>query len=163
MHHHALHVFRDVRQVTHFYLIYVFFISIVYKDLLLLSQLLWPRDQQLAVQVSGGKKRKPQKKKVLHLFVVLMFSSLSAGMCTITWVGNMIMFWRSWLLPCAPTGSPSCGWDPARQCWPGLSSTVSASTLSCGPPSSSPWSLLLLLRFVRGVYALVFMRFQGSQ
>lgn len=85
-----------------------------------------------------------------------MLSLLSAGMCTITWVGNMITCWRSWLPPCAPTGLLLCGWDPARRCWPGLSSTVSASTLSCGPPSSSPWSLLLLLRFVRGVYALVF-------
>lgn len=159
MHHHALHVFRDVRQVTHSYLVYVFFISVIYKDLLLLSQLLWPRDQQLAVQVSEKKRETPEK-EVLHLFVVLMFSLLSAGMSTITWVGNMITCWRSWSPPCAPTGSPSCGSDPARRCWPGLSSTVSASTLSCGPPSSSPWSLLLLLRFVRGVYALAFMTFQ---
>lgn len=75
---------------------------------------------------------------------------LSTDMCTTTWVENMTMWWRSWWLRCAPSASPSCGWDPVRWCCSGLSLTVSASTLSCGPPSSSPWSLLRLSRSVLG-------------
>lgn len=81
--------------------------------------------------------------------------SLSAGMYMTTWVENMRMCWRSWWHRCALSASPSSGWDPVRWCWSGRSSTVSASTLSCGPPSSSPWSLLFLLRFVCGGYITV--------
>lgn len=73
--------------------------------------------------------------------------SLSTGMCTTTWEEDTRTWWRSWWRRCAPSASPSCGWDPARRCSSGLSSTASASTLSCGPPSCSPWSLLLRLRF----------------
>lgn len=72
--------------------------------------------------------------------------SFSTGMCMITWVESMRMWWRSWWLHCAPSALPSSGWDPARWCWSGLSLTVLAWTLSCGVPSSFPWSLLLLLR-----------------
>lgn len=70
----------------------------------------------------------------------------STGTCTITWVGNMTTWWTSWWPHCARSASPSCGWGPARRCWSGLSSTVLASTLSCGQPGSSPWSPLLRLR-----------------
>lgn len=148
MHHHALRVCWNVRWVWHKFA----FFYLVYKSV----TLFFP-PPFIAILTEGSMIGCASECPINEIKIFLTLKNLEvlmlphyAGMYTITWVENMRMWWRSWWQHCAPLASPSSGWDPARWCWSGLSWTVSASTLSCGPPSSSPWSLLLLLRLVCG-------------
>lgn len=149
MYHHALRLRRDVRLshsscVQHRNItLHCWALKTEERSVKRCSvlQTLWPRHQRLAVQVSVYTEMTnlPGVHGGTALQVTSSLCWTFAGMFMTTLVGITIRSLKSSLQPPALLPSPPCGWARASSFTSGHFSTASASTLSCGWPSSSPF------------------------